>query len=135
MDIRIYYADTDCGGVVYYANYLKYLEMARTEYLRSNGINIADLAADGTLFVVAKAEINYKHPALYNDVISIETNILSVGSASFNIAYRILRKKDSRLLVEASTKMASVGKGRSPVRLTGVLKEKLQSFMSSSEPD
>ena len=63
MELRIYYSDTDCGGVVYYANYLKYLEIARTEYLRSSGVNIPDLAKGGCLFVVAKAEIEYKYPA------------------------------------------------------------------------
>ncbi|MDT8318498.1 MAG: YbgC/FadM family acyl-CoA thioesterase [bacterium] len=131
MELRIYYSDTDCGGVVYYANYLKYLEMARTEHLRSRGINIAELAEDGCLFVVSKAEVNYKFPAVYNDTVSIETEIVSVGNASFNIAYRILRKSDSKLLVDAKTKMVSVGCDRIPVRLTRDLKEKLQSLVKA----
>lgn len=133
MELRIYYSDTDCGGVVYYANYLKYLEMARTEYLRSKGINIADLAQAGCLFVVSKAEINYKFPAVYNDTISIETEILSVSNASFNIGYRILRKPDTKLLVDAKTKMVSVGSNRSPVRLTHDLKKKLQALVQPLE--
>lgn len=135
MELRIYYSDTDCGGVVYYANYLKYLEMARTEYLRSKGINIAELALAGTLFVVSKAEINYKFPAVYNDTITIETEILSVGNASFNIAYRILRKTDAKLLVDAKTKMVSVSSDRRPLRFTGDLKEKLQMLVHPQESD
>lgn len=125
MELRIYYSDTDCGGVVYYANYLKYLEMARTEYLRSNGINISSLAKSGCLFVVAKAEVEYKYPAIYDDVIIIETEISSIKNASFVLSYQILRKSDSKLLVTAKTKMGSVGTDRAPLRLTKELKEKL----------
>ncbi len=131
MELRIYYSDTDCGGVVYYANYLKYLEMARTEHLRSNGINIDDLAKDGCIFIVAKAEIEYKYPAVYDDVILIDTEISSVSNASFIVSYRILRKSDSKLLVAAKTKMASVGSDRVPLRLTKDLKEKLLSLIPS----
>ena len=131
MEIRIYYSDTDCGGVVYYANYLKYLEMARTEYLRSNAINIADLAGSGCLFVVAKAEIEYKYPAVYDDLILIDTEISSVSNASFIISYQIRRKSDAKILVTAKTKMASVGNNRSPLRLAKDLKERLTSLIQS----
>lgn len=131
MELRIYYSDTDCGGVVYYANYLKYLEMARTEHLRTNAVNIADLAKSGCLFVVAKAEVEYKYPAVYDDVIVIDTEISSVSNASFIVSYSILRKYDSKLLVAAKTKMASVGSDRTPLRLTKDLKEKLLSLIPS----
>ncbi len=65
MEIRIYYEDTDCGGVVYYANYLKYFERARTDYLEQRGLSVAQLMKEGTVFMVVHAEINYKSPARY----------------------------------------------------------------------
>ncbi|MCE7978102.1 MAG: acyl-CoA thioesterase [Nitrospira sp. NTP1] len=60
MDIRIYYEDTDCGGVVYYANYLKYFERARTHYLEERGLSVAGLRDQGTQFVVVHAELDYR---------------------------------------------------------------------------
>lgn len=129
MDIRIYYEDTDCGGVVYYANYLRYFERARTELLRAGGIDVGGLAEKEQLFVVARAEADYKHPARYGDVIHIETMIAGVDNASFTISYRITRKPDSRLLVSGMTRMACVGKNRKPVRIEEGIREKLKKLM------
>ena len=67
MEIRIYYEDTDCGGVVYYANYLKYFERARTQYLEERGLSVAGLMNEGTVFVVVHAEVDYRSPARYGD--------------------------------------------------------------------
>ncbi|MFA6281569.1 MAG: YbgC/FadM family acyl-CoA thioesterase, partial [Candidatus Omnitrophota bacterium] len=75
MQKRIYYHDTDCGGVVYYANYLKYLEEARTEYMRERGLDLKELAGTGLLFVVKKVEIEYKSPARYADLLEISTKL------------------------------------------------------------
>ncbi|HSV90356.1 MAG TPA: hotdog domain-containing protein, partial [Nitrospiraceae bacterium] len=63
MDIRIYYEDTDCGGMVYYGNYLKYFERARTQYLEERGLSVAELMKEGTMFVVVHAEVDYRSPA------------------------------------------------------------------------
>ena len=64
LKIRVYYEDTDCGGVVYYANYLKYFERARTEFLRDQQFSITDFAKKKQFFTVARAEINYKFPGV-----------------------------------------------------------------------
>ncbi|OQW98639.1 MAG: acyl-CoA thioesterase, partial [Elusimicrobia bacterium A5] len=75
MEIKIYYQDTDCGGVVYYANYLTYFERARTEWMTDKGISVKNLAEQGTLFVVSHAEADYKSPAKYGETIIIQTQL------------------------------------------------------------
>jgi acyl-CoA thioester hydrolase len=64
MAVKIYYEDTDCGGVVYYANYLRYMERARTEYLANRGYSVKNLMDEGTIFMVLRAEIDYRAPAV-----------------------------------------------------------------------
>ncbi len=73
MEIKIYYEDTDCGGVVYYANYLKYMERGRTEFLAERGVSVKGLMDEGTIFVVTRAELDYKSSARYGDTIVMET--------------------------------------------------------------
>ena len=75
MDIRIYYEDTDCGQVVYYANYLRIFERARTEYLRGLGVDVAHWMDEGLLFTVTHAEVDYHAPARYGDVIHVRTAV------------------------------------------------------------
>ena len=72
MDVKIYYEDTDCGGVVYYANYLRYMERARTEYLASRGYAVKKLMDEGTIFMVLRVEIDYRSPARYGDTIVLQ---------------------------------------------------------------
>ena len=79
MDVKIYYEDTDCGGVVYYANYLRYMERARTEYLASRGYEVKKLMDEGTIFMVLRVEIDYRSPARYGDTIEIETWVSEVS--------------------------------------------------------
>ena len=67
MEIRIYYEDTDCGGVVYYANYLKYFERARTHYLEARGVSVAEMLKGGIQFMVVRADIEYRSPGRYGD--------------------------------------------------------------------
>jgi len=81
MKKNIFYHDTDCGSVVYYANYLKYFEEARTEFFAQKGLSIKDLSERGVLFVVARQEIDYKFPAFYADTLEIKTRISEVGAA------------------------------------------------------
>ena len=143
MDIRVYYEDTDCGGVVYYANYLRYFERARTEYLRERGLEVIRLANSptaagvaisgsaepcflvpdarfaelGVLFMVGHAELTYHHPARYNDLLEVQTQIPQVGRASFTFAHRILRQGTDRLIVKGQTKMVCVDQQGKPRRL------------------
>jgi len=113
MEIKIYYEDTDCGGVVYYANYLKYFERARTEYLESREVSVAGLMEQGTVFVVAHAELNYRSPARYGDTLVIETSVAEAGAASFTFEHVIREKTSGRVVVTGSARLAATdGQGK-----------------------
>jgi acyl-CoA thioester hydrolase len=118
MDVKIYYEDTDCGGVVYYANYLKYMERARTEFLATRGASVKQLMNEGTIFVVRRVEIEYKFPARYGDVIEIETWPADVSRATVTINHVMREKTSQRVLVEASAKLVYVGADTKPKRLS-----------------
>lgn len=88
--IRVYYEDTDHGGVVYYANYLKFMERARTEWLRSFGIELDRLGAEQELiFAVRRAEVDYLLPARFNDALQVTVALLRVGGASLELIQHI----------------------------------------------
>ena len=108
MDIRIYYEDTDCGGVVYYANYLKYFERARTHYLEERGLSVAGLRDQGTQFVVVHAELDYRSPGRYVDTLVIDTNLAAVGRASLTFAHVLRERTSGRIVVEGSAKLVTV---------------------------
>ena len=108
MEIRIYYEDTDCGGVVYYANYLKYFERARTQYLEERGVSVVGLRNQGTQFVVVHAELDYRSPARYGDILIIETNLGAVGQASITFAHVLRERTSGRIVVEGSAKLVTV---------------------------
>ena len=108
--VRVYWEDTDAGGVVYYANYLKFLERARTEWLRSLGIEQPELAErDGVLFVVRRVEADYLKSARFNDALTVACRMLEVGRASLTIDQRVLRGEE--ILLEAKVKAACVKAG------------------------
>ncbi len=106
MEIRVYYEDTDCGGVVYYANYLKYFERARTEYLESRGWSVASLMEQGTVFVVVHVEADYRSPARYGETLVIETVVSDMTAASFTFAHVVKDKASGRVVVEGSARLA-----------------------------
>jgi acyl-CoA thioester hydrolase len=108
MDVRIYYEDTDAGGVVYHANYIKYMERARTEYFRSHGFFVAELAGNGFVFPVVRLEIDFKAPALHDDLLSVETIPTRVGGSSVALIQKITRKSDGKLLVEGVVTLACI---------------------------
>ncbi|MGE5307588.1 MAG: acyl-CoA thioesterase [Deltaproteobacteria bacterium] len=110
IERRIYYHNTDAGGVVYYANYLKLLEEGRTEFCRSRGIDTGKLWAQGIGFPVVHVEVDYKSPARYADLIRIATRIEKVGNSSLHFSQEITR--DGQLLVRAKTVWACVGGGQ-----------------------
>ena len=118
MDVTIYYEDTDCGGVVYYANYLRYMERARTEYLASRGHAIKKLMDAGTTFMVYRVEIDYKSPARYGDTIAIETWVRDVTRATMIFEHVMREKSSRRLLVECRAMVVAVDATGRPKRLT-----------------
>jgi acyl-CoA thioester hydrolase len=117
MQIRVYYEDTDGGGIVYYANYLKYFERARTEYFRERGIEIAAHAAVGVLFVVAHAEIDYRLPARYNDLLEIETEVADFSRASLTFSHIIRRSGTEEIIVEGWARLVCINEEGKPRRL------------------
>ena len=125
MDIRIYYEDTDCGGVVYYANYLKYFERARTDYLEQRGLSVAQLMKEGTVFMVVRAEVAYKSPARYGDTLNIETTLDASKNASFTFAHVVREKESGRVVVEGSATLVPTGSDGKLKRLAAELKAAL----------
>jgi acyl-CoA thioester hydrolase len=113
MEVKIYYEDTDCGGVVYYGNYLKYFERARTEYLEERGLSVAGLMKEGTVFVVVHAEVDYRSPARYGDWLVVETVVSGMTAASFTFSHVIRERESRRVVVEGSARLAETdGNGK-----------------------
>jgi acyl-CoA thioester hydrolase len=107
--VRVYYEDTDAGGVVYYANYLKFTERARTEWLRACGFEQTDLARlHGVVFVVRSAAIDYLKPARFNDSLQVTVELIKVGAGQIDLVQRVLRNDDD-LLAKSAVKIACVG--------------------------
>jgi acyl-CoA thioester hydrolase len=105
--LRVYYEDTDAGGVVYYGNYLKFFERCRTEWLRSIGVEQQRLAVDhGLMFVVARAEIDYRRPARLDDALHADMQVLRLARVSFEFAQNLTR--GAELLAELRIKVACV---------------------------
>jgi acyl-CoA thioester hydrolase len=107
MEVRIYYEDTDCGGVVYYANYLKYFERARTAYLEERGLSVAGLLEQGTQFMVVHAELDYRSPARYGDTLEIETRVTESGRAAVTFAHVVRVHGSRQLVVEGSATLVT----------------------------
>ncbi|MET0184207.1 MAG: tol-pal system-associated acyl-CoA thioesterase [Achromobacter sp.] len=107
FDIRVYYEDTDAGGVVYYANYLKFLERARTEWLRELGVFQSELrAATQRIFVVNALDMAYRKPARLDDRLTIHSRITRLGRASIHFAQAA--RRDGELLAEGTIQVCCV---------------------------
>lgn len=109
---KIYYHDTDAGGVVYYANYLKYFEEARTEFFQQKDIDICELAKKSIVFAVRKVEVSYKAPAYYSDNLTIFTKVSKIKNASLEFIQSI--ERNTKILVEAQTQMVCVDSNFAP---------------------
>jgi len=126
VDIRIYYEDTDCGGVVYYANYLKYFERARTAHLEERGFSVKQLMDEGTVFVVVQAELTYRSPARYGDTLTIGTSVTDLGSASLTFSHVVKDKQNGRIVVEGSARLAATDGGGKVRRLDKTMADALR---------
>ena len=121
---KVYYHDTDCGGVVYYANYLKYFEEARTEYLAERGIILTELAQNGFIFVVKKVDIEYKSPARYADCLAVVSQVSGMRSASLTFKQEV--KRTEAVLVAAETVLVCIDKNFRPVAMPSTIVSKLK---------
>lgn len=117
MDVKIYYEDTDCGGVVYYANYLRYMERGRTEYLASRGYSAKKLMDEGIIFMVLRVEVDYKSPARYGDVIEVETWVRDVTRITAVFEHVMREKETGRVFVQCAAHVVFVDAQGRPKRL------------------
>jgi len=129
--IRVYYEDTDAGGVVYYANYLKFYERARSEWLNKMKVDQVDLLNQNMGFVVTKAKIDYLKPAKLNDNLVIKTRIKNVKAASVEFEQELFLEdtylNKTILLNKANIKVACLKlKTFSPCRIPATIKEEFQ---------
>lgn len=125
LDIRVYYEDTDAGGIVYYANYLKFCERGRTELLRSAGFeNKPLMEREGFIFVVRHLEADYLASAYLDDILTVNTSVDLLKNASFVMKQSIFRH-DVKLF-EMTVTLVCVGTNGKPVRLPDNLRRALK---------
>src|SRR5918994_5875422 len=105
---RVIYGDTDQMGVVYYANYLRWFEKGRSEFLRQIGLPYARIEQQGFNFPVVEVTCRYAQSARYDDVIRIETALTELGRAALSFTYRIVREPDGCILATGATRHASI---------------------------
>ena len=108
LPCRVYYEDTDAGGIVYYVNYLKFMERARTERLRRLGFAQSQLAGDNLLFVVHSCEARYHAPARLDDELSVSAEVVELNRVSLRFRQQVRRVNDGQLLCEGSVLVACV---------------------------
>jgi acyl-CoA thioester hydrolase len=106
ITVRVRYAETDRMGLLHHANYFVYFEQGRTELLRSQGLAYKDFEDQGYLLVLTKAEIRYRGPAYYDDVLTVRTTVVRMTSVRIDHRYEVFR--DATLLAEGSTTLACV---------------------------
>ena len=115
--LRVRYADTDQMGVVYYANYLVWFEVGRTEWLREAGWNYRDMEQDGVALPVIEAHCEYRQPARYDDEIEIRTRAILLTPVRIRFEYQVMRLRDAAALAHGHTVHAGVDAGGRPCRL------------------
>jgi acyl-CoA thioester hydrolase len=127
INIRVYYEDTDSGGVVYYANYLKFIERGRTEYLRALGFEQDDLIEQqNVIFAVKSINADYRSPARFNDLLSVKTLIEKVGRASLIFSQKIMSSKQNKVLFEAQITVACLRANNfKPCGIPSIIMEKI----------
>ena len=132
LPIRVYIEDTDAGGIVYYVNYLKYLERARTELMRTFGLERAAVSDAGWNFVVSDMSLSYKEPARLDDQLHATAVISAVGGATINFHQTV--RRDDTVLVAGDIQIACVDRGTGrPTRLDAALREQIEATLAATE--
>jgi len=130
--IRVYYEDTDAAGIVYYANYLKFAERARTEWLRAAfGDAAAALRAGGLLFVVRRCVVDYRQPARLDDLLEVETSLVSAAGATLDLLQIV--RRDGIALVELQVRLACLNAAGRPARLPVALRAAFETHSPTQE--
>lgn len=129
--LRVYYEDTDLAGIVYYANYLKFIERGRSEWLRDLGIDQMRIKAEtGVVFAVRRLEADYLRPAQFGEDLLVETALDELGGSRIALVQKVLR--DTVVLFEAKVLLACIGP-RGPARLPSDLRLRLQGQVAQGE--
>lgn len=130
--VRVYYEDTDAAGIVYYANYLRFIERGRTELLRSLGHAQHQLMLEGVAFAVRSVDAQFLKPAKLDDLLTIETAVVGLGRAQVTFVQRILRENE--LLLDAKIRVACIDPGRGkPVPMPRALHQQLSALPETSQ--
>ncbi len=125
FEIRVYYEDTDLAGIVYYANYLKFIERGRTEMLRALGVDQMQIKAEsGIVFAVRRVEADFLMPAVMDDLLVVETEVKALTAARIGLTQRVLRGEDALFSAEV-TLVALTENGR-PARIPAELRQAFQ---------
>ena len=132
IDVRVYYEDTDAAGIVYYANYLRFLERGRTEFLRALGHDQHRLMRDGVAFAVRSASAEFLKPARLDDLLRVETAIATLGRAQLSFAQRI--RRGNALLLDAKIRIACIApaSGR-PIAIPPAIREQLAALTKAAQ--
>jgi acyl-CoA thioester hydrolase len=129
---RVLYGDTDAAAVVYNANYLRYFELGRTEFMRDRVCSYREIEAMGLVLPVIECHVRFKAPARYDDLLTIETTLTALKKVTCTFSYRILQEADNsrpRLLTKGSTVMASINREGKLTPLPAEITAKLQPFL------
>ena len=127
--VRVYYEDTDVGGVVYYANYLRFMERARTEWLSALGFDLADVEREhGVVFVVHRVEIAFRVPAQLSDRLDVTLTLRELGRARLVADQLVLR--DGQTLTDARVTLACLAPGTwRPARIPARVQQRMEAFL------
>ena len=126
--LKVYYEDTDAGGVVYYANYLKFMERARSDALENLGFTNKSLIDEtGTYIIVKSCNINYIKPASLEDDLEIKSNIKKITKTSFFMSQNVF--KDNDQITDAEVHLVTINKKGKPVKIPEALKEELEKLI------
>ena len=134
LPVRIYYEDTDAGGIIYHANYLKFAERGRTELLRDCGYENLGLQHDpGILFVVRHAENDYLKPGVLDDMLEMQSTITIMKNTSFVMEQNLIRTQDQTILCKMKITLVCVDVNSiKPVRIPNDIRKKFEAFMEST---
>ena len=122
LPVRVYWEDTDAGGVVYHASHIRFFERGRTEMLRGLGFDQSRVRAEmGLLFAVRRIDIQYLAPGFYDDLLTVETRVTHIGGASFTLSQRLLR--DAEIVAEASVTCVAMAEGGGARRLPQAIRD------------
>lgn len=121
--VRVYYEDTDLAGIVYYANYLKFIERARSEWVRALGVDQVAMKAEGVVFAVRRVEADYLAPARFDDLLSVETTLDRLSPA--RIALRQQVRRDDDLLFDSAVTLVCLAENGGATRIPADIRAKL----------